>query len=348
VTEAKREVPIQNVYRLLLYAWNLVGEREAVDVDEEGYAELHDLFAHVLAQAVGTLLTRGLDRGYVPRDDSVQGVRGKLDLGATIKHAELASARTRCRFDDLEYDVLHNRIIKATLRQLQQIEKLHPKNRSSVRKLEQKLDAVQNVSITSHDFRLVQLHGNNRLYEFAIGLCWLIHENLMIERRSGCLRFREYVATPQGMGSLFQSFVRNFYRLEQRRFTSRGAKVDWHAAMGTATDVRRLPEMVCDIVLEAPDRCIVLDTKFSAEALVGRGKEKKVSSEHLYQILAYVQNRSASHGGAPHEGMLLYPVVKERFGFDYRLLGHRVQVRSVDLARPWPEIHNDLLQLLEG
>jgi 5-methylcytosine-specific restriction enzyme subunit McrC len=348
VRQAERKIPIQNVYRLLLYAWNLIGEREAVDVGEEGYAELHDLFAHVLAQTVETLVARGLDRGYVPRDDSVQGVRGKLDMGATIKHAELANARTRCRFDDLEYDVLHNRIIKATLRQLQQINNLDSKNRSSVRKLEQKMDAVRDVPITAHDFRLVQLHGNNRLYEFAIGLCWLIHENLMIEERAGGLRFREYAATPQGMGSLFQSFVRNFYRLEQRRFTSRGAKVDWHAATGTATDIRRLPEMVCDIVLEAPDRCIVLDTKFYPEALVGRGKETKVRSEHLYQILAYVQNRSASRGGAPHEGMLLYPVVQDPFRYDYHLLGHRVQVRSVDLAQPWPEIHRDLLSLLDA
>lgn len=204
--EAKRKVPIQNVYRLLLYAWDLIGEREAVNVDEEGFVELHDLFAHVLAQTVETLVARGLDRGYVPRDDSVQGVRGKVDLGATIKHAELASARTRCRFDDLEYDVLHNRIIKATLRQLQQIDKLHAKNRSRVHKLEQKLGAVKDVTITSHDFRQVQLHGNNRSYDFAIALCRLIHENLMIDERSGGLRFRRYSATQQAMGGLFQSF----------------------------------------------------------------------------------------------------------------------------------------------
>lgn len=342
------KVPIQNVYRLLLYAWDLIGSREAVDVEQEGYTELHDLFAHVLAETVGTLLARGLDRGYVPRDDSVQGVRGKLDWAGTLKHNELASARTRCRFDDLEYDVVHNRIIKATLRRLQEID-LHPKNRTAARKLEMKLDAVQDVRITAHDFRLVQLHGNNRLYEFAIGLCWVIHESLMIDPRSGRLRFRDYAATPQGMGSLFQSFVRNFYRLEQRRFSSRGAKVDWHAVGGSATDIRRLPEMVCDIVLEAPDRCIVLDTKFYAEALVGRGKEKKVISEHLYQILAYVQNRSAGDGGTRlHDGILLYPVVNERFGFDYRLLGHRVQVRSVDLMQPWPEIRQSLLALLDA
>lgn len=344
--DAERKIPIQNVYRLLLYAWNLVGERDAVDVNEEGYAELHDLFAHVLAQAVETLVRRGLDRGYVPRDDSVQGVRGKLDMGATIKHAELANARTRCRFDDLEYDVLHNRIIKATLRQLQQIEKLDAKNRSRVHKLEQKLGAVRDVSITSRDFRQVQLHGNNRSYDFAIALCRLIHENLMIDERSGGLRFRRYSATQQAMGGLFQSFVKNFYRLEQRGFVPGRSNLDWHGKVGAEADLRKLPEMRCDIVLESPDRQLVIDTKFYKQALVGG--EKRVIAAHLYQIMAYVQNRSANQGGAPHEGMLLYPVVQEPFGFDYRLLGHRVQVRSVDLRQPWTDIRQSLLDLLNG
>jgi 5-methylcytosine-specific restriction enzyme subunit McrC len=345
---AERKIPIQNVYRLLLYAWNLVGEREAVNVNEEGYAELHDLFAHVLAQTVETLVSRGLDRGYVPRDDSVQGIRGKLDFGATIKHAELASARTRCRFDDLEYDVLHNRIIKATLRQLQQIDKLHPKNRSRVHRLEQKLGNVRDVSITSRDFRQVQLHGNNRSYDFAIALCRLIHENLMIDERSGGLRFREYGATQQQMGTLFQSFVRNFYRVEQSRFKREESNLVWHGKVGTVADLRKLPRMECDIVLKGADRRIIIDTKFYEHALVGRGQEKRVIAAHLYQIMAYVQNRSASHGGAPHEGMLLYPVVNERFGYDYHLLGHRVQVRSIDLAQPWLEIRRNLLDLLDA
>lgn len=90
----------------------------------------------------------------------------------------------------------------------------------------------------------------------------------------------------------------------------------------------------------------MIDTKFYKRALAG-GK-KRVIAAHLYQIMAYVQNRSASHGGAPHEGMLLYPVVHERFGYDYRLLGYRVQVRSVDLGQPWPEIRQSLLDLLDA
>jgi 5-methylcytosine-specific restriction enzyme subunit McrC len=58
-----------------------------------------------------------------------------------------------------------------------------------------------------------------------------------------------------------------------------------------------------------------------------------------------VENRAAALG-EPHEGLLLYPAVEERFAFDYRLHGHRIGVRSIDLDQPWPAIRSDLLALI--
>jgi 5-methylcytosine-specific restriction enzyme subunit McrC len=105
------KIPIQNLYYLLLYAWDHVGERDEVSVHHEGFTHLQDLFAHVLADTAARLLARGLDRQYREVDDVISGIRGKLDLGATLARNHLANARTHCRFSDLQYDVLHNQII---------------------------------------------------------------------------------------------------------------------------------------------------------------------------------------------------------------------------------------------
>jgi 5-methylcytosine-specific restriction enzyme subunit McrC len=339
------KVPVKNVYYLLLYAWQLVGDRAARDVAEEGYTELQDLFAHVLADTVGRLLARGLDRDYVARDAAVPGVRGKLEMTVTLKSNYLANAQTHCTFDELEYDVLHNRILRATLTALLET-KLHSTNAARIRKLHQKLDTVADVRITSRDFRRVQLHRNNALYEFAMRLCELIHENLMIDERTGAARFRQYEARQQQMGTLFQAFVREFFVREQQRFAVSSPQMEWFGRRGNETALLRLPRMETDIVLESPERRIVLDTKFYADALVGRGATKKVIAEHLYQVFAYVRNRDAHFPGVPHEGMLLYPVVKETFAYDYELMGHRFFVRSLDLDKPWEMIHEDLLALL--
>lgn len=340
------KIPVRNVYFLLLYAWDHIGAGEETLVTGAGYTRLQDLFAHVLSEVVARLLARGLDRGYVAVEQAVSGVRGKLDLSTTLKRNLLSSARTHCQFDELRYDVLHNRILKATLRSLLALD-IDEEIRGRIRRLHAKLDAVADVSISARDFRQVQLHRNNRTYDFAIRICQLVHENLLIEPATGRAAFRDFRADDRQMARLFEDFVLNFFRREQAAFRVSRPHIEWHDAQGTDLDLQRLPAMRTDVVLEAPNRCIILDTKYYAEALKGQYERKKVDSSHLYQIFAYVENRSANLGEhPPHEGMLLYPVVEDAFAFEYRLKGRRVAVRSINLDQAWAEIHHDLLQLI--
>lgn len=340
------KIPIQNIYYLLLYAWDHVGEGEEVLVKEQGFTRLQDLFAHVLAELVTRLIARGLDRQYQVVEEAISGVRGKLDLSTTLKRNLRANAQTHCSFDELQYDVLHNRIIRATLRSLLSLD-LNSEIRGRVHRLYRKLDAVSDVRVTRRDFGRVQLHRNNRAYDFALRICLVIHDNLMIEEGTGRAKFRDFRSDQQKMGALFEAFVFNFYHLEQKRFAVLRPHIPWHDARGTETDLLRLPLMRTDVVLEAADRCIILDAKFYVEALKGRFEQKKVDSGHLYQIFAYVENRSANQNdGPPHEGMLLYPVVDEAFAFEYRLKGHRIAVRSIDLNQDWQHIYGDLLSLV--
>jgi 5-methylcytosine-specific restriction enzyme subunit McrC len=342
------KIPVQNIYFLLLYAWDHVAEGDEAAVAAHGHTRLQDLFANVLADTTARLLARGLDRGYLTEEEPVRGVRGKLDLATTLKRNLTAQAQTHCRYDELRYDVLHNRILKATLRNLLDLD-VEESIRARVRRLYRKLDGVADIRVVSRDFGRVQLHRNNRLYDFALRLCRLIHENLMIEPGTGEARFRDFRADEQQMGAVFEEFVRSFFKREQGRFRVSRPHIPWHDAQGTDYDLERLPTMRSDIVLESPERCIVLDTKFYHEPLTSRFGTRKVRSDHLYQILAYVGNRTASEKhGAPHEGMLLYPVVDEAFTFDFRLKGEQVRVRSLNLDQPWPAIHTDLLRLIEA
>ena len=62
--------------------------------------------------------------------------------------------------------------------------------------------------------------------------------------------------------------------------------------------------MTADVILESPERRIILDTKYYRDALArGRGFDTgKLHSDNLYQLLAYLRNRHAMRSGRPtHE-----------------------------------------------
>ena len=69
---------------------------------------------------------------------------------------------------------------------------------------------------------------------------------------------------------------------------------------------------------------------------------------HLYQLNAYLQNKSRHAGWEAVDGILLYPAVDDECDLRFQLLGNGVRVCSVDLDKPWPEIEARLLLVLCG
>lgn len=334
-------IPVRNVYYLLLYAWNRIGEGEEALVGGEDLTRLQDLLGHVLTGTVSRLLTHGLDRLYGTRHEALAGIRGKLDLSGTVKRNLLINARSWCQFDELEHDVVQNRILKATLRRLAAAD-VSREVRDRARRLYGKLDTVSDIRITRGDFASVQLHRNNRLYAFALDVCRLIHENLLIESEGGRFRFRDFRDDDPTMAAVFEQFVYNFFRREQSRYEVGRPTIRWNDAEAPNGG---LPQMHPDVVLRNANRVLIIDMKYYRQALSGRFDDR-VRSSHLYQMFAYTENWAAnSPNGPPVESMLLYPVVRNPFSFDFRLKGRRITVRSINLDQDWREIRDDLLFL---
>lgn len=68
-------------------------------------------------------------------------------------------------------------------------------------------------------------------------------------------------------------------------------------------------------------------------------------SAHLYQLMAYLRNQSIVPDWQSVAGILLYPAVDHRFDVNFSLNGHALRVVSIDLNRPWSEIHSVLMEI---
>ena len=224
--------------------------------------------------------------------------------------------------------------------------------RDRIRLAYRTLEGVSVVRLSRRLFGQVQLDRNRRRYRFLLSVCRLVHECLLVDETSGDARFTDFRRDRARMWKLFEDFVTEFYRREQREFRVNpgGRRIRWDDA-GTADHQRAtIPQMEGDVLLDSSARRIVMDTKYYGEALEGyqegyRGA-RKLRSGHLYQLLAYPRNREATEPGPRHEGILLYPMVGERLAIDLRLEGFSIQARSVDLGQPWSGIHREMLALI--
>ena len=347
-TRRGSSIPIENIYYLLCYAWDALDEANAIDVRPEQSLTIIDLFARVLINGTTALLARGIDRDYSPQQTTVSGIRGKLDLAATVRGVTWTYGRTVCTVDDRSVNVTHNQLIKATLRQLAAISKLAADLSTAATELYHRLPDIQDITLSPAAFRAIRVHRNNRLYDMLVHVCRLIYEHPFLDETPGTARFPDFTGTHSEMARLFEQFVHNFFIREQRTYTVHRPIIEWSGARASEADLRMLPLMRTDVVLTSRARRIVIDTKYYEHIFQEYRGTPKLRSTHLYQILSYLTNLSAGNApNVPHpEGMLLYPAVSERFHKPYTLLGHRVVIQSVDLNQPWRAIHQELLQAI--
>lgn len=343
-------IPIRNLYYLLCYAWDNLEEAGTVDVQElDDFDRIEDLFGTVLARGVIRVARRGLDRSYIDFEEELAGVRGKIELGATLKRTSLVRQRLVCSFEDLSPDVVHNQIIASTLGVLARHARLDPGVRSEVRLAISRMRGVSVIPLTRQVFSRVHLDRNRRAYRFLINVCRLLHDTCMVDQTSGESRFVGLDLERITQWRVFERFAARFFQREQQGFQVRAqTRIDWYE-LGTRgpTSAGRVPIMQPDLMLENAERRVVLDTKFYKDGGLGDEPDAKLNSGNLYQLFAYVVNREHTHPVGPrHEGILLYPTVGQETRVEFTTHGHRFQARSVDLGRPWREIHQAMLGVL--
>jgi 5-methylcytosine-specific restriction enzyme subunit McrC len=342
------KIPIYNIYYLLCYAWNKLVERDIVDVSGIDSTNVLDLFAQVLVGGLNHLIKQGLDRGYVNFNEATRCLRGKVNFSLTAKKNLLVNAKVYCEYDELSHDILHNRILKATIRSLITTESLDTGLKDQLVGFYRKLHEIEDIQLNSKLFSLIQLHRNNSFYDFLIKICDLIYNNLLVSEDTGKSKFRDFIQDERQMAGLFEEFVRNLYEIERPDCNVDRDRFFWQAKALDDLSKRYMPKQITDISIIKDDKKVVIDTKYYKEALVeGLGKPK-LRPLHIRQLEGYLGDLELQGGVNKHStGVLLYPTVKEPLELNYKKKDHMILVRTINLDQNWKDIEKDLFKILD-
>ncbi len=337
-------IPVQNLYYLLCYAWDILPERTGVNVaTEPGDNSFINLLVNILNRHLEHQIRAGFPRRYVEQETSIAGIRGKLNLGETLRQNSLRAGKTICDFDEFTVNHAFSSILKASLRLALQFKELDESLRQKSRYLLHCLSEVSEVRLSNRVFQQQLTQVRFPRERLLLHLCQLLYENQFVNEETGCYQFRDFWREEKRMAALFEAFVRNFYRLEQNQLKVRRELITWKLT-ASESDHRLLPRMQTDITLEDAHRKIIIDTKYYEAIFQRHFDAQKLHSAHLYQLFAYLKNQPVSDKSC--EGILLYPVVSQSLSVTFSDDKHRIRVETINLSQSWQGIKIDLLKLL--
>lgn len=349
-------IPIRSLWHMLLYAWNELPEISPLTPGEvEEAPTLDTLLALALLRSMQQRMRTGLGRAYVNEAKNLRGVRGRINFPESLKDHSFEKGEAICNFQQFSANEPRNQIIISTMMRLVQAGEYGPDKaeanslRQRLRRLVRSLDGIEPVELTPALVTRQLSAQNDRDYRLMLSICELILQRQMPLEELGTHPLPGLDREALILHRIYERFVAGFYRIKLKGWQVTPQKrLDWHAE--AAND--HLPSMIPDLVLQEPatGRMIVLDTKFTAASLVESQWGRPVyDSSHMYQLYAYL--RSQEHLSESHRtagGILLYPAAKYSFSETIQLQEHAIRMECVDLAAPWQEVEDRLLEIIRN
>jgi 5-methylcytosine-specific restriction enzyme subunit McrC len=334
------EPKVKNIYYMLSYVFQNLKENGLKNVDSEEFDNIHNLFAKILIHGVGIQIKRGLHRDYIRKEEALAGLRGQINVAATIKQQTLLQGKLVCSYDEFLPDSPHNQVLKSTMLLLLRHGNVKIENKKSLRKLLLYFADVTEVAPAVIRWDSLKYHRNNLSYRTLLGICHFIIKGLLIKPKEGKYKLDTWIQDGE-MYSLYEKFVRSYYLQHHSDLQPKSEEIRWDITDGEISTY--IPRMKSDITLQSGEKKLIIDTKWYEQAMQYNHDTPKFISAHLYQIYAYVKNSDKNLTGKV-AGVLLYAKTDEVItpNEDMVIGGNRISLKTLDLNQDWKVITSQL------
>ena len=294
---------------------------------------LLDILIRLFADRLLAEARRGLPRAYMPQEENLAALRGRLDVIRQFTHNAVRPDRLACRFDTLMPDTPLLRVMKACVLMLRR----HARVLETQRRLDELrflLAEVSDVPVNALPWAQVRIDRTNRRWETLYGLAKLFLKREW-QRTNHDAKAGQGITLLFAMNDLFEAYV---VALARRALL--GSDLTVHSQGGLRYCLmeegdggKERFQTTPDILIKRNGQVVmVIDTKWK---LIGRNPEDKkrgVSQSDVYQMMAYARLYQC------REVMLLYPhhasLGSEALDAGYGMMegDERLRIASVDLV----------------
>ena len=336
--KASDNVVIRNIYYMMAYAFRALDLKEYERLKTEDFEEVDDLLATILAIGMAAQQRRGYERGYLPEEEDLEGVRGRIDLRQTARNEMARRRKTHCVFDEFTEDTQKNRILKATARILATSSNVDPVRRRDLKRCLVYMGGVSDIGTARVDWNRLKYDRNNSSYLMLMNVCFMVLNGQLLSTNAGDKSAASFM-DDQELYALYEKFLREYFRRHHPAIRVSAKEID----NGIENAPSFLPKLYTDITLERGNKMLIIDAKCYGQILTLHYGSEKLSAANRNQILSYVLH--AAYGNELDvTGMLLYAqTTKDRhINETWSELGHEFHCRTLDLNREFKEIAAEL------
>ena len=332
---------IRNIYYMLAYAFQELRQNNYADIEGEKFDDIYDLFAEIIARGISFQLKQGLYREYVSKNESMQTVRGKIDINGTIANRMRKNQQIICDYDELSENNIYNQILITTATALISHSDVKKDKKAKLKQLMLFFHNVQLIDIHTIRWNALRFDRNNRNYRMLLYLCYFIISEWIMTTEDGKYKMRGF--SDDHMCRLFEKFVLEYYKRHHPKLKPCAAQIEWNIEKEQST-INILPIMQTDILLTMEERTLIIDTKYYTNSMQKQYDKATIHSNNLYQIHTYVTEYDEDHKGNV-DGMLLYAKTQEEIvpdGQIKRRNGNYIYFRTLDLNTDFETIKKRL------
>lgn len=230
---------------------------------------LMEIFISMFLDELSILVKKGIKSDYIPKEENLKFLKGKLNIGKHIKQNYIHKERFFVEFDEYSKDRVENRLIKTTLFLLLKKSKSN-KNQLQIRKFLTIFDEVSVSSSPKADFTKIKINREMKHYESTILWCKIFLANNSFSNYKGNdIAF----ALLFNMNELFESYVGAYCKKHFKDVELKPSGV--YLVEKPDKKFQLKPDIKID------EKCI-LDTKWKVIK-----EEKDISQADMYQLYAY-------------------------------------------------------------
>ena len=332
---------IRNIYYMLAYAFQELRQNNYAEIEGEKFDNIFDLFAEILSRGISHQLKQGLYREYVSKNESMQTIRGKIDINATIANRVRNIRQIVCDYDELSENNVYNQILLTTSAVLIRHSDVKTDKKAKLKRLMLFFHNVEPIDLHTIRWNSLRFDRNNRNYRMLIYLCYFIVSEWLMTTEKGKNRLREF--SDDHMCRLFEKFVLEYYKKHHPELKPCAAQIEWNIEKEKSS-VNILPIMQTDILLTMEERTLIIDTKYYSQTMQKQYDKSTIHSGNIYQINTYVTEYDEDHQGNV-DGMILYAKTQEEIVPDGSLTkkdGNIIYFKTLDLNTDFETIKKRL------